>query len=384
MRAGIYVHIPFCPGKCRYCSFNSVPYDDQAAKLYVDALVREIETCPVDVEPSIIYIGGGTPTTLPADGLASVIGAINGRFGLWNEPTGHKSGDIVPPEFTIEANPGTVSGLDVKALTALGVNRVSLGAQSFSPSELAMLGRLHGPADVAHAAGTLRRGGITNISLDLIYSLPGQDMRSWKESLAQTVDLNPEHISMYDLTLEEGTPLYSEVRAGRLVMPPEPVQVEMYLCAVDFLETAGYRRYEISNFARPGFACRHNINYWDCGEYLGFGAGAHSYAGGRRTKNIDGITYYTAAAGAGGPSLAESEELSPGDMEREFIMLGLRKAAGLEFAEFRRRFGHDLAESRREAIARLEGAGLVETSGGRLRLTMSGVLVSNAVIRELF
>lgn len=376
-KAGVYIHIPFCPGKCRYCSFNSVPYEKSTATRYVAALVREIEACPYPVTPSSIYIGGGTPTVLPHNGLVSVIEAVRERF---------MSGGAVAdaPEFTVEANPGTVSGLDIRTLTALGVNRVSLGAQSFNPSELAMLGRLHGPEEVARAVEALRAAGIANISLDLMYSLPGQDMRSWRDSLGQAVGLGPEHISLYDLTIEEGTPLYSEVRAGRLAMPPEPVQVEMYLLALEMLDKAGYGRYEISNFARPGFECRHNLNYWDAGEYLGFGAGAHSYTGGRRTRNVDDIKDYTVTAMSGGTLTEESEELSPGDMEREFIMLGLRKAEGVDILEFARRFGHGFGEGRGAALARLKESGLVETGGGRLRLTVRGVLRSNAVTRELF
>jgi len=373
MKAGIYIHIPFCLGKCRYCSFNSVPYKEDIARRYLEALKAEISACPHDIEPTSLYIGGGTPTALPMDGLLSVLDAVRARFTL-------REG----MEATVEANPGTLPGLELKRLRGAGINRVSLGAQSFRPEELKMLGRLHKAHDIGLAVERLRGAGIGNIGLDLIYSLPGQDIAGWVSNVEAALTLSPAHLSIYDLTLEEGTPLHAEVTAGRLTMPPEEVQVEMYLKAVEVLEGAGYIRYEVSNFARPGYECVHNINYWSAGEYAGFGAGAYSCLNGTRSKDMDDVESYTRLAAAGVSAAETTETLTPVELEREYVMLGLRKAGGISQDDYYRRFGHGFIERNRASVDMLVGAGLIDVSGGRIRLTMNGVLRTNAVTREFF
>ncbi len=373
MRAGIYVHIPFCIKKCHYCSFNSVPYDKKTSLRYLSALHKEINGHVEEVEPTSLYIGGGTPTVLPGDGLFDLIGFVRERFGI---PRGM--------EATVEANPGTLDGLDIKRLLGQGINRISLGAQSFNPAELKMLGRLHGPEEVGRAVKRLRSGGVLNIGLDLMYSLPGQDLAGWSQNLRHALELLPQHLSLYDLTLEEDTPLYSEVKAGRLTLPPEPVQVEMYLLALDIIEKAGYVRYEISNFALPGFECRHNLNYWSGGDYLGFGAGAHSHISGVRTENLPGVPPYIEAMDKGASPVLRMDSLSQAEREREFIMLGLRTSSGISLDEYARRFGHGFMDMHGGRVEELEKSGFMLMDSGSARLTVKGVLASNYVIREFF
>lgn len=373
MKTGIYVHIPFCLKKCRYCSFNSIPFKKKTAEEYIAALKREIESCQERIVPISLYIGGGTPTVLPWAELSSLLSLLFKKFKI---PEG--------TEATLEANPGTLGGMDLGGLLRLGINRVSLGAQSFDPKELKMLGRLHGPEEVAGSVRRLKGAGFGNIGIDLIYSLPGQDMVSWKRSLERALELDTQHISLYDLSVEEGTALYAEFKAGRLASPPEPVQVEMYLLAVEMLQKAGFERYEISNFARPGFECRHNLNYWSCGEYVGLGAGAHSYVGGARSENAPSIPGYITALEKGESPAVSREELSGGEKEREYIMLGLRKAGGIDPGEFKALFGRDIGVSARERIDALRAAGYLDPEEGKLRLTLKGVLASSSVIPELF
>ena len=373
MKAAIYVHIPFCVTKCRYCSFNSVPLDEKLARRHTGALMAEISGCGIEFEPTSIYIGGGTPTALDPAALLAVISALKEKF---NPHYGM--------ELTVEANPGSLGGHDLVALREMGVNRVSLGAQSFKPSELAMLGRGHGPEEVEESVVRLRSAGIGNINVDLIYSLPGQDMDSWSSNLDRAIGLGPDHISLYDLSIDKGTPLYSDFAAGRLDLPSEDTQVDMYLSAVERLTEAGYLRYEISNFARPGFECAHNINYWDQGVYAGFGAGASSHIFGVRTTNIPDIKGYVDTVEAGLSPAGETETPDIAQCEGERMMLGLRKSDGVSLSKFREDFGYELAAKYPGKVDALIADGLLERSGDLLRLTPRGVLVSNRVMAEFF
>ncbi len=238
MKAGIYVHIPFCISRCHYCSFNSIPFDSSKARNYLKALYREIETCEHDIEPSSLYVGGGTPTVLPEDDILSLLRIIKKKFHL-------------PPETeaTLEANPGTIDKINLAKIRDAGINRVSLGVQSFNPKELRMMGRAHSREDVYSSISKLKDAGFDNLSIDLIISLPGQGLDDLTVSLDEATQLGVQHISAYDLSIDEGTLFYSETKAGKLIPPPEMLQVEMYLKAVESLEKSGFRRYEISNFA---------------------------------------------------------------------------------------------------------------------------------------
>ncbi len=372
MKAGLYFHIPFCIRKCRYCSFNSIPYDKELAGKYVSALLNEMNLRG-GVEPSSVYIGGGTPTVLPMESLRIILEGIEKHF---NPAAG--------TEITIEVNPGTLGGIDFAALKAIGVNRVSLGAQSFNPKELLALGRIHGPGEITRAVNTLREAVIANIGLDLIYSLPGQEAVQWEKSLEEAIKLSPEHISLYGLSIEEGTEFHVMEKVGRITLPPEDTQVEMYLYAVNRLEEAGYGRYEISNFARPGYECLHNLNYWSAGDFAGLGAGAHSRAGNRAARNVSGVNEYIWKLENGEDPCATEEILSDREREREFIMLGLRKRRGFSFEDFRAGFGADFMSKYGPTAMKMTDAGYMSTNPGGVCLTMKGVLASNRVIMEFF
>lgn len=373
MKAGLYFHVPFCVRKCRYCSFNSIPFDKEIAKKYVLALLKEMEMRSGDIQPLSIYIGGGTPTVLPME-----------RLQLLLEGVGQYFNPSIDTELTVEANPGALGHVDFSGLQALGVNRVSLGAQSFDPGELRTLGRIHGPGEIKRAVDGLRASGIDNISLDLIYSLPGQSLKGWQNSLDEAVSLSPEHISLYDLSIEEGTAFHSMQKAGLLALPPETAQVEMYLAAVSRLAEAGYARYEISNFARPGHKCVHNLNYWSAGDFIGFGAGAHSRAEGRAVWNLSDITGYIDRLEKGKDPAESSEVLTPGEREREFLMLGLRKSEGFSLEEYATRFGRDFLDKYGPSAMKMADAGYMVIGNGKACLTMRGVFASNRVITEFF
>jgi len=373
MKAGIYIHIPFCISRCRYCSFNSIPFESATADNYLKALYREIESCEYEITPLSLYIGGGTPTVLPEEGILSILRIIQNKFHL-----------LPDTEVTLEANPGTLDKIDLAKMKDTGVNRVSLGVQSFNPAELRMMGRAHSREDVYNSVNKLKAAGFNNISIDLIISLPGQSMDDLTASLDEAVRLGVQHISAYDLSIEEGTLFYTEAKAGRLALPPETLQAEMYLNTVETLEKSGLKRYEISNFARPGYECRHNLNYWACGYYLGFGAGACSNLPGARLTNERDIARYSMAAGQGKSAVSSIETITVVEAEKEYIMLGLRKAAGFNVGEFRERFGHDVMESYGAKIRRLSKGGFLEFSAGNLRLTLKGVLASNPVTAEFF
>lgn len=366
----LYIHIPFCIRKCIYCDFFSVPYDEDLALRYVDALVRELEMRKrVAGELKTVYIGGGTPTTAPTLSLAGVIRKIKDSFTL--------SPDA---EITTEANPGTIDEEKARALSDAGANRFSFGVQSFNDHELKLLGRAHTFKDALRAVVSARHADIGNVSIDLMYGIPGQTPDGWRLNLEMAVELSPEHISVYELTPERGTPLYDAIMRREIEKPPEEAIVEMYYLAIDRLNDAGYRHYEISNFAKPGFECRHNINYWDRGEYIGVGAGAHGFAGDRRTKNTPNIEGYIDALGKGELAVEEEIEVSCEEALREFIFLGLRKTEGLDIGTFREDLAIDLLSASEDLIAE----GLLASDGAHVRLTRKGLIVSNTVITRLF
>lgn len=373
MGAGIYIHIPFCTGKCSYCSFYSIVYSENMAARYIDAVKAEINGRPPECPCSTLYIGGGTPTTIPPEQLVSLVDCVFGNSTL---PEG--------AEVTVEANPGGLAGYDARRLLDAGVNRFSVGAQSFDPGELRLIGRRHTPEDISAAVMHLRGSGARNINIDLMYALPGQSMDRWRTNLEMAAGLRPEHISLYDLSVEDGTQLYRDVAAGRIAKPPEEAQSDMYMLAVELLREAGYSRYEISNFALPGYECKHNLNYWSSGDYAGYGAGATSCIGGARLNNICDVESYIDAVSAGKSAAASSEQLSPEDIRKEFVMLGLRTAAGIRLDEYEQRFGHGFMDAYGDTIDGLSEAGYITLDGPAIKLTESGVLVSNRVITEFF
>ena len=322
---GLYVHIPFCRQKCSYCDFYSLPHSEEKMDAYTAALVRHLEEVAPQAAAHVVdtvYIGGGTPTYLGAARLKTILTAIRKRYRLSHDA-----------EITVEANPD--SACDVKALRTLhraGVNRVSLGVQSADDALLRRIGRIHTFDQVKQAAQAIRKAGIRNLSMDLIYGLPGQTLDQWLDTLAEVLALDPQHISCYGLKLEEGTPLY--LRREQETFPDDDQQAEMYLSAVDTLAQHGYEQYEISNFAKPGFASRHNLKYWHMDEYAGFGPGAHSDLGGVRFAYIRDID--RSIAGQLLLSDSETEETLARDFE--YVMLSLRTAEGIDHAYFERTY----------------------------------------------
>ena len=360
-RLGIYIHIPFCVRKCDYCDFYSVPGRDGRMDEYLHALEVHIAESAPQAElytVNTIYFGGGTPTFFGAERLARLLQIVRKQFNV--------SKDC---EITVECNPDSADQDTLLTLKKAGVNRLSMGVQSAQDKELEEIGRVHSFAQATQAFQRARDAGFDNISLDLIYGLPDQTMESWKESVEALLKLNPEHLSCYGLKLEQGTPLYE--RREQEQMADDDTQADMYLWMVERLKNAGYGQYEISNFARPGRASRHNLKYWTMQEYLGFGPGAHSDFGGRRFAYARDLSAYI----RGEEHLSESACPAPREREEERVMLALRTAQGLDLST--------LGEDTREAEAVLEECarhGLAQGGNGRWRLTPQGFLVSNAVI----
>lgn len=365
----LYIHIPFCIRKCAYCDFLSLPYDGRLAGDYIRALCRELALRREDAEElKTVFLGGGTPSVLPEESLCAVFAAIreNCRIAL-------------NAEITIEANPGTIDRRKLETLADLGINRLSIGVQSFDDAELAVLGRAHSAAEARTAIECCREAGFKNISLDLMYGIPGQTRASWRASVGQAVSLGPSHVSAYELTPEQCTPLFSDLGSGRLVLPQEDDVVRMSDDAIDLLEGHGYERYEISNYARPGCRCIHNLNYWERGDYLGIGAGAHSFIGKRRSQNTRDIVEYLALLGQGRPAETDVLLITDAEAAKETLFLGLRKTEGIDLKQ-----AGQLLPGLAQASADLIAQGLLIEDRGRLRLTRDGMRVSNSVLVKLF
>jgi oxygen-independent coproporphyrinogen-3 oxidase len=367
---GLYIHIPFCRQKCVYCDFYSLPQAEGRMDDYTAALCAHLaETAPfaAGYEVDTVYFGGGTPSCLGVKRLERILRVIRKKY--------HVKKDA---EVTLEANPDSAG--DWKALRDLrrcGFNRISLGMQSACDEELRAIGRIHTMEQVTAAVEAARRAKIENLSLDLIYGLPGQTMARWRENLSAAAALEPEHLSCYGLKVEEGTPLFAVRDTANL--PGDEEQADMYLYAVEFLRQKGYEQYEISNFAKPGFASRHNLKYWRLQEYAGFGPGAHSDFGGVRYAYEKDLEGYIRGVTAHAPLLSESERIPPLDRDTEWVMLGLRTAEGLNpgtfESRFRRRFSCFLP-----FLAECEAAGYARQEDGRWHLTPRGFLVSNQII----
>lgn len=366
---GLYLHIPFCKAKCAYCDFYSLPRSEEKMDAYVAALTAHLtETAPMAAGHTVdtVYFGGGTPSYLGAERITQLLQTVKKHYRVAKDA-----------EITLEANPDSL--FDWKALRALrrlGLNRISLGVQSSDDAVLRSLGRIHTWQQVVEAADAVRRAKIPDLSLDLIYGLPDQTAEQWEKTLSDAVSLSPDHISCYGLKLEEDTPLWQ--RRDSLTLPDDEMQADMYLFTVEYLQNLGYRQYEISNFARPGHESRHNLKYWTLGEYAGFGPGAHSDFGNVRYAYVADLDMYL----QGRLILSESETMGEAEREREYIMLSLRTAAGLNVkafeSRFRRRF--DVAQ---ELLVNYEAHGLARRTDVGWCLTPRGFLVSNAIISSL-
>ena len=383
---GIYVQVPFCQTKCTYCNFHTGVVSTARFAPYVDAVCSEIGrhrefyaeagvTLPAGLADAVvdtIYVGGGTPSLLDAAHLARIVGAVRENFACELK------------EVTLEADPETVTEEKAAAWVAAGINRISFGVQSFCDAELIAAGRMHRRTDVYRAAGTLRASGIANISFDLIAGLPKQTRESWRESLDLLVGLSPEHVSVYLLEVDEGSRLGGEIlRGGKRYsageVPSDDLMAEFYETACAELMRAGYEHYEISNWARDGFASRHNLKYWRREAYLGFGAGAHSFSGTERWANAHDAAAYVAAMQSGRLPVEQVEKLTTESALEEELFLGLRQLRGIDVGRIEREYGVSL-EGRFE---RLTSAGLIERDGSVARLAPGRVSVSNEVFVEL-
>jgi len=377
---GLYVHLPFCLSKCAYCDFASFPLETagglSSARRYVEALAVELDLRAASEEfagvtADTIFFGGGTPTVLPAEWLAEVLSRIRLRFPVPDDV-----------EVTVEANPGTVDREKLSALREAGFNRLSLGVQSFSDDSLALLGRVHTGAEAREAIAAARSAGFDNLSLDLIYGLPGQTVEEWRADVRAALEVGPEHISAYGLSLEPGTRLAEEVECGRLSEPGVEPYAEMYQLAEEAFTAAGYEHYEISNYARPGRECRHNRKYWSGDEYLGLGSSAHSHRWGGRWNNLPAPGVYCEWLERGQLPVERAEALSAKSRVGEMLMLGLRCAEGVSEEEIAARTGLRPSEVFGEAMARLSENGMLVAADGRLRIPREKWLVSNEVLAE--
>ncbi len=373
--AGVYVHIPFCASRCSYCDFFSTLRLDEVGHDYVEALIAEarLRKAELNGKPvKTLYMGGGTPSQLPLPLLARLIDGLKATLDL-----------NAVEEFTLEANPDDVTPEWCAAVRALGVNRVSMGVQSFQDAVLRLVGRRHTARQAIDAVASLRHAGIDNISIDLIYGLPGQTLETWAESVRQAVDLRPQHISAYGLTYEPGTRLWQQRECGEVVEASEDQYLDMYRILVGMLQVAGYEHYEISNFALPGYRSRHNSSYWNETPYLGLGAAAHSYDGTMRRSNPADLCGYIRRITSGQPA-CQVEDLAWWERYDERVMLGLRTADGVDAHRLRSDFGdkawaHFVSEARRH----IDAGNMICTDDGRYILTSEGIVLSDSVMRDL-
>ncbi len=371
---GLYIHVPFCRSKCQYCDFYSVTdKHDKLMDAYLKAICTHIkETGPLTpgYRVDTIYFGGGTPSFFGAEGIAAIMGAIRKSFDVDSRA-----------EITFEANPDSVSWRLLRRLKSEGFNRVSLGIQCDDDEILKRLGRPHNYEQAVKAVKRIRLAGYRNVSVDLMYGLPGQTLEGWQKTLSHVLELNPEHISCYGLKLEEGTPLY-ECR-DYADLPDDDLQADMYLSAIEILRRKGYRQYEISNFAKRGMASRHNLKYWMGGEYLGFGPDASSDFAGTRFSIVRSLQEYINGIRTGGQVLRESQQIPARERAGEYLMLRLRTTMGISREEYENKFllsFDPLEEVLQKAAARNLS---ISNTHGHWRLTTEGFLLSNDVLSDL-
>ncbi len=365
----IYIHVPFCRRKCSYCSFVSYEHRETEIPAYLSALKKELVRRGHGEHVCSIYFGGGTPSLLPAKYVGDILSTISSLFTV-DEAA----------EITIEANPGTIDQVYLTAVRKLGVNRLSLGVQSMKNTELALLERIHTVEDAKEAVRFARGSGFDNLSLDLIYGLPGQTLSDWQHSLDEALAMEPEHLSLYALTLEADTPMWRDMKEGSFPDIDPDLSADQYELAEDILAAHSYGHYEISNWARQGQECRHNLTYWRNLPYLGVGVAAHSYLEGHRLANTKSLDKYLAdSSGEFSPVPEINEEISPELELAETVILGLRLCEGIDADDMQRRFGIDVLAHYRRQIEAMVGAGLLEQTDRHINLTRRGRLLSNEV-----
>ena len=378
----LYIHVPFCAHRCGYCDFTLVAGKDHLADKYLDALTLEIDRklqTSNDRDPSAkekpqldtIFFGGGTPTQLSAPQLERLCGIVHDRFELSPET-----------EFSVEANPARMTADKIAVLADAGVNRISLGVQSFDDATLTMLERDHRRSDVFGCVERVR-SRIANISLDLIFAVPGQSLALWETTLQSAIDLSPTHLSTYGLTFEKGTAFWTRREKGELPQAAEELERRMYEVAMNKLAAHDFHQYEISSFARPGFRCLHNQVYWSGKTYFGFGPGAASLINNERRQNHRSVTTWLKKVLAGESAIGDVEELDPESFARELLVLGLRTNDGVDRAWFEETSNFDLDQLAGASIGRLVTQGLIEEAGSTIRLTRQGRFLADTVAGEL-
>ena len=371
---GLYVHIPFCVKKCGYCDFLSWCGTSEEKETYVQALLKEIESYREfarGYRVSTVFVGGGTPSVLEAGQMEGVLGNIQEVFELEKKP-----------EITLEMNPGTVTEEKLQCYKENGVNRLSIGLQSVKNEKLEVLGRIHSYEEFLESYELARKAGFTNISVDLISSIPGQKLEEWKEELAALSALSPEHISVYQLLIEAETPFYEKYAEHEELLPDEEESREIYLWTGSFLKEQGYEQYEISNYAKPGKESRHNLKYWERGDYLGLGLGAASMVRNIRMSNTKDMKTYLERCGQPKTMREDVQFLEEARQMEEFMFLGLRKTRGVSRKEFRRIFGQEMDMVYEKALHKCLENGMLKEHKDRVYLSEEGVLLSNAVLSE--
>ena len=372
---GLYVHIPFCVSKCKYCSFNSYSGKDGLQTEYIKAIVKEIKTYKEKVkdrEITTIFIGGGTPSHLMAGGISTILGAIRKIFKL--------STDC---EITIEANPNSLTYEKVQEWKSAGINRVSIGYQTSKNALLRRIGRTHSKGDIFTATKHLHAVGLDNINIDLMIGLPTQKQKDVKNALNMVLKCGANHVSAYTLILEEGTPLYNSVNKGEVKVPKEEKTLAMYNFLKKYLAKHGFSRYEVSNFSLPGHECKHNINCWDLQEYIGFGAGAHSYYDDYRYSNLDSIEEYIKSINTDKTAIETREKITLHEEFEEYVMLGLRKTNGINLEIIKDRYNIDLIKIKGDTINKYLSLNMLRLNNNQLTPTDEGFNVLNKIILDI-
>lgn len=371
----LYLHIPYCERKCGYCDFNSHPIKGEQPENYPAAILKEIEWAAKSVqskqEATTIFFGGGTPTSLPAEDLSYI---LNGCLSFFDVAAN--------AEITVEANPGTITPGYFEQVKNAGFNRVSIGAQSFIPHELELLERIHGPEAIGRTVEQAKNEGFDNVSVDLMFALPNQTLEDWDYSLKQAIHLDPNHISAYNLTFEPKTAFYSYLESGKLTSPDDERQLSLFKHTLKTMEEAGYTQYEISNFAKSGKECQHNINYWRNGNYIGLGAGASTFWNGIRRKNINSPAKYIEQTLKTSQAIDFEESPDKATSIGETMMLGLRLSDGIHLEDFESRYGISLSDQFPKQLKYLKSEKLIEMNDSHIRLSKKGFFLADSVILE--
>ena len=379
---GLYVHIPFCVAKCPYCGFYSVAVGSCDTDRFLAALVKEMDRYDGLDSIQTIYVGGGSPSCLGRDQLEWLVKQLNQRFTSFRSPGAQSSDSRLPDylEFTLEVNPAQIDGPRLEGLRRLGVNRISVGAQSFNQAELDFLGRPYSPNDVAALVKSARSVGFDNINLDLIFASPNSTEKSWRNSLDQALALEPQHISAYSLSIEKNTPFAGRLKKGEFSLVDEQIDRAMYDSAVKFLGRVGLEQYEISNFAQLGFACRHNLTYWNNQPWIGIGPAAASYFNHSRTQNLADVDAYIAAIEADQSPVAQRHNCDKQSVACETAVLMLRLVRGIDLAQFNRQTGYEALELFAEPIERYNNLGLLKIDEKSIALTDQARPIADSIL----